>query len=129
MAARSQEKRLYSQAIGLKREQTDSNSHASCHTPSLSVVLNLKSASISDTFLQLFATPIISEFIFSWKYSQYCYYSVFVSTLWAQGAQAHYLWVQASEVIWSEYIYNDHDFFSLALLDSNTCDKIRTIRS
>lgn len=33
-------------------------------------------------FLQLFATPIIGEFIFSWKYSLYCY-TVYLSVLWA----------------------------------------------
>lgn len=52
-----QEKRLYSQAIGLKREQTDSNSHASCHTTSLSVVLSLQSTIISDTFLTTLRNP------------------------------------------------------------------------
>lgn len=49
-----QEKRLYSQAIGLKKEQTDSNSHASCHTTSLSVVLTLQSTRISGTFFTFF---------------------------------------------------------------------------
>lgn len=52
-----QEKRLYSQAIGLKREQTDSNSHASCHTTSLSVVLSLQSTITSDTFLTTLRNP------------------------------------------------------------------------
>ena len=52
-----QEKRLYSQAIGLKREQTDSNSHASCHTTSLSVVLSLQSTIISDTFFTTLRNP------------------------------------------------------------------------
>ena len=52
-----QEKRLYSQAIGLKREQTDSNSHASCHTTSLSVVLSLQSTILSDTFFTTLRNP------------------------------------------------------------------------
>lgn len=52
-----QEKWLCSQAIGLKREQTDSNSHASCHTTSLSVVLSLQSTIISDTFLTTLRNP------------------------------------------------------------------------
>ena len=52
-----QEKRLYSQTIGLKREQTDSNSHASCHTTSLSVVLSLQSTIISDTFFTTLRNP------------------------------------------------------------------------
>ena len=52
-----QEKRLYSQAIGLKREKTDSNSHASCHTTSLSVVLSLQSTIISDTFFTTLRNP------------------------------------------------------------------------
>ena len=28
---------------------------------------------------------------------------VIFELVWAQAAQAHYLWVRASEVIWSEY--------------------------